>query len=158
MANDPLALVSALQDQLRRWMDERATLQAAIDALDAKLADAAKALGIDPTLLPSTGSEANRLPRRPGRPRDGTMTEYVMTLLASSPQGLTRRDVTQDLQKSDFAERVRVNPNSIYNMLARALRKGELVEVDGRLYHSTRVPTGEPKEEKPPGLFAVTNG
>lgn len=156
--NLPPVLAAALT-QVRRLAADRATLVKALAEVDAKIAKVAEVLGVDATAFTDAGGPPAGGDRKPqGRSRSGTMTESVMTALATA-DGLSRADLIYRLAASEFADQQKNNPNTFYNIVSRGLKRGEIIERDRRLYHASRPPTDETAEGGPISLFpAIPRG
>jgi hypothetical protein len=145
MSPSPPPFLDLITRQLELWGEQRADLQRQIDEIDAKLAGAAKALGIKPQESAIDVGALPRLPKRDGSPgKDGTMAQFIREFLASADRGHTRAELKAAVRDADsrFAEMITRNENGFYNAVKRLIKGGGAVDIDGVLYDARRAPEG----------------
>lgn len=124
-------------DDVRRWKEERARLEARIAQIVRKI-DAAE------LLFPGIGS-VDQMPPATHRPtsRGGSMGDAVIAAIREAGAPLAPPEIRRRLENAGFEEKLGRNPNYLYTVIFRLFRRGELVR-EGDRY---RLPDVESPQE-----------
>lgn len=149
-------MLAAMTERLKALMAKRAEHYAQIREIDEQLGGIARQLGLDPAELLSATPELPRLAKVDKR-TEGTIPARVMEYLLKADQAHTRKSLKHlMLADPDFGSSIRHNENTFYNAVARYIRQGKIVEIDGALYHPDRAPLPD-GEDDPTGKHLPSN-
>lgn len=134
--------VQLITRQLELWAEQRAEFKRQIDEIDRKIAEAAKALGVDLSEALMPEPDLPRLPtHKPHHRSEGSFAQYIRDFMANADRGYTRVELKAALREADprSAEMINRNENLFYNTVKRLIDR-DLSEIDGVLYDKRRAP------------------
>ena len=129
-----------IMGKIEALVDERDDLLRRASAIDDQIAAVAQGLGITNSEIAGLRAPTTRLVAEDKR-SEGTMSAKMLDILYTAEKGYSRSALRGELAETPrFGEQISNNVNSYYNNIARYLKKGKIVDVNGLLYHPDRAP------------------